>query len=234
MNFLYHYTSIDTLALILKNRSIRFNSLSKVDDKEECLMDDLGNLGNSVLVSCWTRDKLESIPLWKMYSSNFQGCRIALDENMFSQFQPEDDKFTVLNLHDNSNLLVISHDFLRDMKYVKSFSKRTLISEDKAYRLGVLGREKNIVWEFQKECRFYIHQFSNLKNLDDFYNSNIDLNESYKYDFYDLKVDETAINNIIVTLGPKCNYGHKIIVKTLLDKYTDNGIIELSSLTGKV
>lgn len=32
---LYHYTTIDTLALILKNRTIRFNRLDKVDDLEE-------------------------------------------------------------------------------------------------------------------------------------------------------------------------------------------------------
>ncbi|MBE6746525.1 MAG: hypothetical protein E7558_03645 [Ruminococcaceae bacterium] len=33
--YLYHYTSIETLALILKNRTIRFNSLDKMDDLQE-------------------------------------------------------------------------------------------------------------------------------------------------------------------------------------------------------
>ena len=32
---LYHYTSLETLALILKNRTIMFNRLDKVDDVEE-------------------------------------------------------------------------------------------------------------------------------------------------------------------------------------------------------
>lgn len=32
---IYHYTSIENLALILKNKSIRFNRLDHVDDKEE-------------------------------------------------------------------------------------------------------------------------------------------------------------------------------------------------------
>ena len=32
---LYHYTSLATLALILKNRTIMFNRLDKVDDVEE-------------------------------------------------------------------------------------------------------------------------------------------------------------------------------------------------------
>ena len=29
--YLYHYTNIETLALILKNRTIRFNSLDRMD-----------------------------------------------------------------------------------------------------------------------------------------------------------------------------------------------------------
>lgn len=33
--YLYHYTSIDNLALILKNKTIRFNSLINVDDPDE-------------------------------------------------------------------------------------------------------------------------------------------------------------------------------------------------------
>ena len=32
---IYHYTNIETLALILKNRTIRFNRLDHVDDLEE-------------------------------------------------------------------------------------------------------------------------------------------------------------------------------------------------------
>lgn len=32
---LYHYITIDTLALILKNKTIRFARLDKVDDLEE-------------------------------------------------------------------------------------------------------------------------------------------------------------------------------------------------------
>lgn len=32
---IYHYTNIEALALILKNQTIRFNRLDKVDDIEE-------------------------------------------------------------------------------------------------------------------------------------------------------------------------------------------------------
>lgn len=33
--YLYHYTNIETLALILRNQTIRFNSLDKMDDLQE-------------------------------------------------------------------------------------------------------------------------------------------------------------------------------------------------------
>lgn len=33
--FLYHYTTISNLALILKNRTLRLNSLNRVEDLQE-------------------------------------------------------------------------------------------------------------------------------------------------------------------------------------------------------
>ena len=35
IEYLYHYTSIEILALILKNRTIRLNPLDKMDDLQE-------------------------------------------------------------------------------------------------------------------------------------------------------------------------------------------------------
>lgn len=42
---LYHYASLDTLALILHNRTIRFSRLDKVDDPQEQRSADSQNLG---------------------------------------------------------------------------------------------------------------------------------------------------------------------------------------------
>lgn len=49
---LYHYTSLDTLAMILHNRTIRFSRLDKVDDPQEQRSADSQNLGKMKLVSC--------------------------------------------------------------------------------------------------------------------------------------------------------------------------------------
>ena len=54
---LYHYTSISNYALILKNRTICFNPLSKMDDPDEEIGIEFGkrkNVGKHLYVSCWT------------------------------------------------------------------------------------------------------------------------------------------------------------------------------------
>ncbi len=75
---LYHYTSLDTLALILTNKSICFNTLLNVDDVEEAETSDLGLFGKYVYVSCWTDEAAESIAMWQMYTPNMHGVRIQL------------------------------------------------------------------------------------------------------------------------------------------------------------
>ena len=82
-NYLYHYTSIDTLLLILKNKTLAFNSLQNVDDLEEANSEDIEQIGKICYVSCWTNDASESIPMWNMYTPNMQGVRIKLKEYPF-------------------------------------------------------------------------------------------------------------------------------------------------------
>lgn len=84
---LYHYTTIDTLALILKNKTLRFNRLDHVDDLEENVISNGVKLGKYTFVSCWTKSEDESIPLWKMYTDNGVGVRIALDMDMFHVYE---------------------------------------------------------------------------------------------------------------------------------------------------
>ena len=80
---IYHYTSIDALAMIMSTRSIKFNRLDKVDDMEERAESQNVRLWQYLFVSCWTENAEESIPLWRMYSGNAHGVRIAMDVDMF-------------------------------------------------------------------------------------------------------------------------------------------------------
>lgn len=86
MRYLYHYTSLETLALILKNKTLCFNNLLNVDDIEEAQSKDMGMFGKFVYVSCWTEDNEESIPLWNLYTPNMHGVRIKLPEYPFKLY----------------------------------------------------------------------------------------------------------------------------------------------------
>lgn len=66
---LYHYTSLSSLALILRNRTLRLMPLTGMDDPQENQTADVANLGRLFFASCWTDEAKESIPMWNMYAS---------------------------------------------------------------------------------------------------------------------------------------------------------------------
>lgn len=85
---IYHYTSIDTLELILRNRTIRFNRTDRVDDKDEIELIISGKpFAKYIFASCWTMESKESIPQWGLYAGKSRGVRISLDSDyMFNNF----------------------------------------------------------------------------------------------------------------------------------------------------
>jgi len=90
LDYLYHYTSISTLGLILKYKKLRFNNLLDVDDLDEGRR--CGNpWGKYCFVSCWTDDPKESIPMWSMYSKDMKGIRIKLKKFPFVYYEFESD-----------------------------------------------------------------------------------------------------------------------------------------------
>lgn len=99
VDYLFHYTSIDKLALILKNKTIRLNSLFNMDDLQEKKTRDLRNITSFFYVSSWTEDADESIPMWKMYTSMESGIRIGLPVNPFVYQGTNIHKAEKLGLH---------------------------------------------------------------------------------------------------------------------------------------
>lgn len=83
-DLLYHYCSIETLELILKNRTIRFSSLGTVDDMEEALTSDFNDIGRICFVSCWTDLTQESVEMWRTYTGGNNGVRIGISTNLFN------------------------------------------------------------------------------------------------------------------------------------------------------
>lgn len=95
MNYLYHYTSLESLALILKNRTLRFNNLLYVDDAEEAATADMGNFGKYCYASCWTDLERESIPFWGLYTPEMRGVRIRIKRYPFRLFHFEKGEYSL-------------------------------------------------------------------------------------------------------------------------------------------
>ncbi len=184
---LYHYTSLDSLALILKTKTLLFNRLDCVDDMEEGAVESGGvKLGHYIFVSCWTESVEESIPLWKMYAGDGMGVRIGLEHNMFKQFYIENPKWGGQQWQGNGWFPLPPSEFekeymvlpiftpgegffYRHIEYVDSVAEKTKNAfrlqpdgkgkADVSIELGEIGRYKHKRWGFQEETRFVLNIF---------------------------------------------------------------------------
>ena len=183
IEYLYHYTSIEKLALILKNKTIRLSPLDLMDDPQEQKTADVNNLGRFVFISSWTADTVESIPMWKMYTNPSAGVRIKMRKNPFlfhGTYGPEIAKTLSVDLLDDKSQADYIHTFLNLSKMIqngyfspqgwsgdilnpviytddiKKLEPEVLnIKDNKIHlSLGELGKYKNIHWSFQKEWRY--------------------------------------------------------------------------------
>lgn len=187
--YLYHYTTVENLALILKNRTIRFSSLDRMDDHQENEAADIKNLGQFIYVSSWTADEDESIPMWNMYASIKSGVRIRMKSYPFKLYEEYADdirKVMTMPVTDNSGGKPVRN-YIRysdmiaggyvcmPMNLENALQKVTYTDDkDKLYprlaalspdgsnftiSMSELGRNKNRSWSFQDEWRYIITIF---------------------------------------------------------------------------
>lgn len=180
--YLYHYTNIESLALILKNKSIRFNSLDKMDDLQEQETEDVKNIGQFFYVSSWTDDDTESIPMWNMYGSLESGIRIKLRVYPFKRY--EYSKEDVLKFSKNhiifgtekfSSIIPLEDIFTKKFYSIYATGNNILFpviytnEKDKLYphihdtngeqiqlSTNEIGKYKNLYWQFQNEWRYIL------------------------------------------------------------------------------
>lgn len=139
---IHHYTSINTLALMLETKKIRFSRLDCFDDILEAKTFRNIDFGNQLFASCWTKAE-ESIPQWYMYGSQLSGVRLSFPHNdlfSFYQFQggrsverngstfgvdflqPIDAPYPLEAIYGSGYLLIpevnMKLNFLRDIEYV--------------------------------------------------------------------------------------------------------------------
>lgn len=183
---LYHYASLDTLALILHNRTIRFSRLDKVDDPQEQRSADSQNLGKMKLVSCWTSSDEESIPMWREYAGAECGVRIQMKSYPFKQYSVSNESLNmlsseaVLNTYGDSfdGLHLPIEDFWDRSYHFKEMARsvemlhKVQYTNDKSLLfpevirscgngwieadLSALGIHKATAWSYQKEWRYVL------------------------------------------------------------------------------
>lgn len=175
---LYHYTSIETLALILKNRSIRFTPLSRVDDLLEGKARDLQHIGQYVFASCWTDKAMESMAMWNFYATQRTGVRIQLPQHPFRRFCLQDGRTIFVhpdNILDDGYIYVMSFDEVKkgqdsricykvtytdDVTEIIQKTKWGVSSDENSSSDEVLlwnvGYRKLEEWGFQSEWRYIL------------------------------------------------------------------------------
>ena len=83
IDIIHHYTTIESLKAIVKNRTIRFKRLDRVDDMSEETSFVRLKLAPFFFVSSWTSSSEESIPMWDRYGAKMSGVRLSLPKRMF-------------------------------------------------------------------------------------------------------------------------------------------------------
>ena len=182
---IHHYTSLETLALILKHKTLRFNRLDRVDDVNEAQAVSGIQFGKCFFASCWTNSSEESIPLWHMYTNEMTGVRISLPVHMFKLRPLVPDlklgfvsQGTILSPVPFEKLITSSYFLQPTFLDQKHFFDRVHYADsvEEEYKRAVeihrdetrgtagikihdpcrLARLKKKVWEFQAECRFVL------------------------------------------------------------------------------
>jgi hypothetical protein len=173
--FLYHYTSIEVLALILRNRTIRFRRLDLLDDPDEGVSSDFGRQGKYVMISCWTSEPEEELLIWSLYTKNHRGVRIKLPVFPFYKaynIKQQDLPITISNTYPFKSYIAAEHfyndrycipgiDFEKYLVEVNYTDDENLLKpkvlrngNGTAVILSELGKYKRKIWSKQTEWRY--------------------------------------------------------------------------------
>ncbi len=244
--FIYHYTSINSLALILSNQTIRFSALNTVNDLTEGKSADVGDLGMYLFCSCWTDHEKEHLPLWNMYTPNMRGVRIKLPCPIFPTYD-NGKLFKNEDLFQESHMILPNREPFRRIIYTNDPNKikpKSLVNIGNGFEginLDGLGLYKDEIWDFEKEIRFCFNIFPKPKTRKAHHSFNID--ELTKlidnrtplgFNYYDLKIDNRSFEKMEITLGPKIIPGDKEIIESLIKRFNPKARVHASVLTNRI
>jgi len=242
-NYIYHYTTIETLELIFSNKTLRLNHLSNVDDMEEGQVNSFGDMSKYVFVSSWTKDHLENIPLWKMYTPNMSGIRIKINSSKIVLSKNKDNSVT--NIDSDEQILAFqNNNFLENVEYLDNPKVDLFDDEGSITRkvIAELGKRKHKAWEFQNEVRFIlmglpinaIDCFGGiLKTETAFYECIIQKFNS-NISFIDLKINNDIWDDSEILLGPNTNFEDETKVNSLISNFYPKSNINVTKSSLKI
>lgn len=232
---IYHYTSIDNLALILKHKTLRFNRLDRVDDTEESEAyncDGSISMGRFCFVSCWTSLEEDSIPLWKMYTPQSKGVRICIDLSIELTL-PTIPHFDIMYfwgaIEYSDNNIALSR-----ASIVINSDKNGGVSFMHTHKIGTF---KHTRWSFQNEIRFriVILPLPSHPVYKDVRKSIQAINKIEQTDDYiDALVDLEILSKMEITMSPYCTDADKITVESLVQSLNPTAKVSPSRIHGKV
>jgi len=259
-DFLYHYTSIESLAMILSTRKIRFNSLTELDDLTEGNCNDIKSIGKYIFVSSWTNIHEESLPFWNMYTHRMKGIRIKMPSDLFNDYiittngikgvksdffksiVPQNETFK-----DSFWVLPTSEKYLCEVEYTDERDKLypNVYSEQGdgfTISLNKIGQFKSKHWTFQSEWRFILKIFPIIREQETIEDSDL-LKDSIKsvwdgkdlpFTDYFVNINDLKFKEMEILLGPKHSESDRIIVESLISKYNPTAKLSISDLHKKI
>ena len=249
---IYHYTSIEKLALIFENKTLRFNNSKYVDDPNEAITKDYGSMQDYVFISCWSNESTESIPLWKIYGNNCHGVRLESD-TQYIHFEGKETPLNGINIVVENVKKEFSSDYFinlwqRDKTSFRPYfetnysDKERILKKDTStktqksweYQVDTAFNTKATCWAFEKEIRFILLGCSlepeKDKNNWQLVFNNITEKKNVSSSFVDLMLFDDFFNNLSITTGPLQSEAEKIIVHSLIQRYNQNINIHESKL----
>jgi len=256
MTDVFHYTSIDTLKLILRSRKVRFKRFDTLDDLSEVQTHDNITFAKFFFTSCWTSKEYECALMWDKYGDNYRGVRIGLPSDMFELYQYEDGEYEVdgvplsvigtpsypLSLEQLSQLNCFPINvnnpewFAGQVEYIADIAAHyqgCFKEENGGYRVSDgmgLPFKKSVQWESQQEFRYVIGLLST--DIARMKMSKTPISPYPSFEYVDLNLKQNIFDQLKIQIGPNCTTQQKNEVFSFASNFAPEAKIVESSLTG--